>query len=68
MSIFCPARLCNLLTVRFGWITLLSVMAALQAASQTQHTKPEPTPESAIPAILATFDSTKSWRCQRRME
>jgi hypothetical protein len=59
MSIFGSARFCKFLIVRFGWITLLSVMAALQAASQTQHTKPTapgPTPEPAIPAILAAFD------------
>lgn len=41
------------------WIMLLSLIAVLPAASQTQHTKPtlsEPTPEPAIPAILAAFD------------
>src|SRR5439155_2113592 len=38
---------------------LLSLMAVLPAASQTQHTKltaSEPTPEPAIPAILTAFD------------
>src|SRR5215472_16230586 len=47
------------LTIRFGWIMLFSLMAMLQVASQAQHTKPtasEPTPEPAIPAILAAFD------------
>ena len=59
MSIFGSARLCELVIVRLAWIMLLSVMAALQAASQTQHTKltaQEPTPKPAIPTILTTFD------------
>jgi hypothetical protein len=59
MSIFGSARLRNFLIVRFGWIMLSSMMAVHPAASQTQHTKPtasEPTPEPAIPAILAAFD------------
>ena len=44
---------------RSGWIVLLFLMAVLPAASQVTHTKPtasEPTPEAAIPTILATFD------------
>jgi hypothetical protein len=60
MSIFGSTTLRKSQTVRFGWIMLLSLMAVLPAASQTQHRKPtasEPTPEPAIPAILAAFDS-----------
>lgn len=53
------AKICKVLIVRFGRIMLLSLIVVLPAASQTQQTKPtasEPTPESAIPAILAAFD------------
>jgi hypothetical protein len=42
-----------------GWIVWLFLMAVLPAASQVTHTKPtasEPTPQPAIPTILATFD------------
>src|SRR5580704_16815951 len=59
MSIFRSTRLRKFLIVRFGLIMLLVPMAVLPAASQTLHTKPtasEPTPEPAIPAILAAFD------------
>jgi hypothetical protein len=59
MSNFDSAGLRNLLIVRFGLIMLLVPMALLPAPGQTQHTKltaSEPTPEPAIPAILAAFD------------
>ena len=59
MSIFGSTTLRKSLIVRFGLIMLSFSMAVLPAASQTQHTKPtasEPTPEPAIPAILAAFD------------
>jgi hypothetical protein len=59
VSIFGSARVRKFLIVRFGWIMLLFLIAAVQAASQTQHTKAsasEPTPVPAVPAILAAFD------------
>jgi hypothetical protein len=59
MPIFGSARLRKFLIVRFGWTMLLFLIAVLPAASQAQHTKAtasEPTPEPAIPAILAAFD------------
>ena len=59
MSTFGSARVRQLLIVRFGWIMMSFLTAVLPAANQTQHTKPtasEPTPEAAIPAILAAFD------------
>jgi hypothetical protein len=59
MSIFRSTRLRKFLIVRFALIMLLVPMAVLPAASQTKHPKPttsEPTPEPAIPAILAAFD------------
>jgi hypothetical protein len=45
--------------VRSAWIVLLFLMAVLPAASQvtlTKATTSEPTPEPAIPTILAAFD------------
>jgi hypothetical protein len=59
MSIFGSATLRNFLIVRFGSILLWSLIVVLPAANQTQHAKPtasEPTPEPALPAILAAFD------------
>lgn len=59
MFIFGSARLCNFLIARFGWIMLLFLIAVIPTARQSQHTKPtasEPTPQPAIPAILAAFD------------
>lgn len=44
---------------RSGWIVLLFLLAVLPAASQVTLTKPtasEPTPDPAIPTILAAFD------------
>jgi hypothetical protein len=59
MPIFGSARIRKVLIVRSGWIMLLSLIVVLPAATQIQHTKPtasQPTPEPAIPAILAAFD------------
>jgi len=49
----------HLSPARSGWIVLLFLLAVLPAASQATLTKPtasEPTPEPAIPTILAVFD------------
>jgi hypothetical protein len=59
MSIFGSVSPRTFRLVRFGWIMLLFMTAVLPMASQTQHAKitaSEPTPEPAIPAILAAFD------------
>ena len=58
MSIFGSGRIRKVLAVYFGCTTLLFLMA-VRAANQTERTKvtfSEPTPEPAIPAILAAFD------------
>jgi len=60
MSIFGSARYGHLLSVRFGCVMLLFLMACSPAASQPQPSKPtasNPPPEPAVPAILAAFDS-----------
>ena len=59
MLIFGSARLRKSLVVRICWTMLLFLIAMLPVACQIQHTKAtasEPTPEPAIPAILAAFD------------
>jgi hypothetical protein len=59
MSVFGSAKLRKFLIVRFGWITLLFMITVLPMASQPHHAKTtgsEPTPQPAIPAILAAFD------------
>jgi hypothetical protein len=58
MSIFGSVRLRKVLAVYFGSAALWFLIS-VPAASQTEHkevTASEPTPEPAIPAILAAFD------------
>ena len=59
MPIFGPANFPKALLVRFSSIMLFFIIAGPLMASQAQRAKKtasEPTPEPAIPAILAAFD------------